>query len=193
MKNLGLFNAIKYYTLFQNTKRVCLKNLLKEISVKKWATKHWKARFKTIFQLWQTSKTVGFHRRVNIISCFDPAPPGSHLHHSGCPAVSYGAKGLSQIKSAKGPFHSSFLLFVHPLFCVLQRNGELIDEATSHFWWEKCLKTHAENSPSITFGECKGWWKYTKNLTFVFELLFKIFICAGKPIELEVSIHYSSK
>ena len=39
------------------------------------------------------------------------------------------------------------------------------------------LKTHAKNSPSSTLGECEGSWKYTKNLTFVFELLFKIFIC----------------
>lgn len=63
-----------------------------------------------------------------------------------------------------------------------------------HIFGERnVLKTHAKNSPSITVGECKGWWKYTKNLTFVFELLFKIFICAGKPIELEVSIHYNSK
>lgn len=85
-----------------------------------------------------------------------------------------------------------YCLFIYPLFCALGRNGELIDEATLYLWWEKCFKTHAKNSPSSTFGECKGWWKYTRNLTFVFQLLFKIFICAGKPIELEVSIHYNN-
>lgn len=116
----------------------------------------------------------------------------SYLHHPGRPATHHGVKRPNQIKPAKGSFTPSFCLF--SLYFVPSGEMESLSMKQLYICGERnVLKTHAKNSLSITFGESKGWWKYTKNLTFVFELLFKIFICAGKPIELEVSIHYNNK
>lgn len=163
-----------------------------QTSVKNWATKHCRAQgeFKMVFQLWWALETIGFVRSIIFLwPCISWATEEmlSLPQHSGCPV-----ECCESDKPAKLTFAALFLVFVYPLLHTLKK-WRAYRWSNFTFGERNVLKTHAKNSPSSTSGECKSWWKYTKNLTFVFELLFKIFICAGKPIELEVSIYYNNK
>lgn len=55
-----------------------------------------------------------------------------------------------------------------------------------HFCGQKCFK-HAKSEVALTMNE--KLMEIHQNLTFLFELLFNIFICTGKPIRLGVSIY----
>lgn len=122
LDNLGSVNQ-PGYNLFPNTNSVCLVpnvDLREEVGYK---------TLKSNFLLW---RSVSWTTEKIL----------SHLCYSGCSAVPCGAKRAESGKKklAKWPFTPCFYcLFIYPLFCALWRNGELIDEATSHLWWEKCF------------------------------------------------------
>lgn len=118
--NLGSVNQ-PGYNIFSNTERACLipnvdlsENVGYETLKSNFLSWPW------VF--WTTKKRL-------------PYP-----HYFECSVVLRGAKGLNQKKkkkkkSAKRPFAPClYCLFIYPLFCALWRNGELIDEATSHLW-----------------------------------------------------------
>lgn len=57
-----------------------------------------------------------------------------------------------------------------------------------HFCGQRCLD-HAKSEVALTTNE--KLMETHQSLTFLFELLFNIFICTGKPIRLGVSIYYN--